>query len=305
MASEPVEGGFMQLSSMAARVAACAAVALACASCGGSNNKTHVTVLRSAEPTCAANVPGAEISLTDAPEGVTVLYESRSWDNVDVMRAEAHQQVQTQLQARASGGAPQNTESLPAVQTRVLSHPRGMTVTYTAVDPKDTERLRAVIWSDVQRQRRGECSRMRLPAAPTGQAAAPAGKGWKLSLTGVDLDPALAETCQIPSSQTFVVFDSADPHKGDAVALETMAACIARGRYAGGPLRILSYAPETDDEFARIFGRTRAEAVAHWLESLGVDSTQLRVTRSEDHSPSDSDDRGWQWSRRVSITPAH
>lgn len=293
----------MQLSSMAAWSGVHVALALACASCGGSNkNHTDVSVLRSAEPTCAANVQGAEISLIDAPEGATILYETRSSDAVDLMRAEAHQQVQIQTQARASGGAAQRSEELPAVSTSLSSHPRGLTVTFTAEDPKDTERLRAMIWSDVQRQRRGECSRLRLPAAAD-RAASPASRGWKLSLTGVDIDSVLAETCNIAPSQTFVAFDSADPHKGDAAALESIASCLVRGRYAGGPLEIVSYAAPEGDEFARIFGRTRAQSVGHWLESLGVDGSQLRVRRSEDHAPSDTDDRGWQWSRRVSISP--
>lgn len=295
----------MMLSSMAARAVVCAAVALACVACGSSNkNHTVISVLRTPDPTCAATVPGAAISLVDAPEGATVLYETRSWDAVDVMRVEAHQQVQVQTQARASGGGIQNTEPLPAVQTTVASHPRGMTVTYIAVDPKDTERLRAMVWNDVRRQQRGECSRLRLPTDAYASSAASANKGWKISLTGIDLDPVLAETCEVPSSQTFVTFDSASPQKGDTAVLEKIASCIARGRYSGGPLRILSYAPESNDEFDRIFGRTRAETVAHWLEALGVDRALLRVGRSADHSPTDNDDRGWEWSRRVSISPA-
>jgi len=116
---------------------------------------------------CAAKITGAEFKADDVEQGARLTYKTSSSTEIGSLRGFASQQASPPM-ARAAGGMPSdNIAELPPVLVHVRPIPEGSEVTFTAINPSDTERVRQLVHWDADVQDQGFCSRLRVPQGTT------------------------------------------------------------------------------------------------------------------------------------------
>ncbi len=97
-------------------------------------------------------------------------------------------------------------------------------------------------------------------------------------------------------------FDQTGIRSEDRGVLDQVAQCVTTGPLKGRSLHLVGRAdPRGEQEYNMVLGSSRAEAVATYLESLGVPKTQLRETSRGKLDARGTDDASWQLDRRVDL----
>ncbi len=121
------------------------------------------------------------------------------------------------------------------------------------------------------------------------------------TVSGIDIDPKLAELCAIPRTRFFFKYDSATVRPEAKETLDLVATCVTTGPGAGQNLRIVGRTdPRGTVTYNQQLGENRASAVSAYLQGEGVPATQID-TISEGESEADENPMHWPYDRRVSI----
>jgi peptidoglycan-associated lipoprotein len=147
-------------------------------------------------------------------------------------------------------------------------------------------------------------------AVSTGTAAQPSGPA-KAALasppssptaSAVRIDDAILKTCGIQAPTAFFAFDSAHLEQYDTKVLEQVATCFTTGPLKGRGLRLVGHAdPRGETEYNFVLGNSRADAVAGFLGTKGMDKAKVDTTSRGELDATGTDESGWAKDRRVDV----
>ncbi|HEU4533406.1 MAG TPA: OmpA family protein [Polyangiaceae bacterium] len=143
-----------------------------------------------------------------------------------------------------------------------------------------------------------------LPAVEPAPAAQPAPQEIvrEITVTGIMLDPTIANTCGIQPPKAFFEFDAAKVQQSDQETLRAVATCLSSGPLKGQSVRVVGHAdPRGPDEYNQKLGKSRADSVAEYLTSKGVERGKVNVDSRGEQMATGTADRGWSHDRRVDI----
>jgi peptidoglycan-associated lipoprotein len=97
-------------------------------------------------------------------------------------------------------------------------------------------------------------------------------------------------------------FDKAQIVGDDASVLDQVAQCLTSGPLKGEGVKLVGRAdPRGEQEYNMVLGSSRADSVASYLESAGVDAGRVTTTSRGKLDATGTDEAGWQMDRRVDI----
>jgi peptidoglycan-associated lipoprotein len=134
--------------------------------------------------------------------------------------------------------------------------------------------------------------------------AGPQGDVEVITLTGIGVEPSLAEVCDIALPEAFFEFDATQPEPPAPTTLDAVATCLKTGPLRGKRVRLVGHAdPRGTDAYNKKLGRSRAESVAKYLEEHGVARDRILV---ETHGAEHALDipKAYAFDRRVDIERA-
>jgi peptidoglycan-associated lipoprotein len=122
---------------------------------------------------------------------------------------------------------------------------------------------------------------------------------------GVVLAKEVKDACRIPNSAASPRFeyDSAILLPEGRPVLDTLARCLLEGPLKGRALTLVGRAdPRGEQEYNMALGGNRAQSVASYLRTLGVDSKQVHVTSRGELDAVGTTEATWAFDRRVDVT---
>lgn len=136
-------------------------------------------------------------------------------------------------------------------------------------------------------------------AGPTGQAG-PTDNSPTAS--SVHIDDAILKACGIQAPKAFFAFDSAHLQSNDTSILDQVAKCFASGPLTGRSMKLVGHAdPRGEPEYNFVLGNSRADSVAGFLRSKGVDKARMDTTSRGELDATGVDESGWAKDRRVDV----
>jgi peptidoglycan-associated lipoprotein len=124
------------------------------------------------------------------------------------------------------------------------------------------------------------------------------------TVTGITVERSLAEACKVPLPETFFEFDSAKLEPQAPYALDSIAKCLSTGPLQGQDVLLVGRAdPRGSTEYNVKLGMSRAESVAQYLESHGVNANQITLD-SEGKTAALPIHQAYPFERRVDIRRA-
>lgn len=120
--------------------------------------------------------------------------------------------------------------------------------------------------------------------------------------SAIRIDPRILKACGIDESKAFFAFDSAKIRAEDAAPLDLVARCFATGPLAGQELKLVGHAdPRGESEYNFVIGQSRADAVAGYVATRGLDRGKIKSTSRGEMDASGEDEAGWARDRRVDV----
>ncbi len=108
--------------------------------------------------------------------------------------------------------------------------------------------------------------------------------------------------CGMPERDTTFGFDSQQPESFDQRPMEALARCFSSGPMAGRRLSLVGHAdPRGEAGSDMTIGQSRANAVASYLTTHGVSSTNVTSTSRGAMDATGRDEAGWDHDRRVDV----
>ncbi len=118
--------------------------------------------------------------------------------------------------------------------------------------------------------------------------------------TGFEIEASLAEACQIPKAEAFFDTESSDLHPTAQAALKAMYDCFSTGPMKGHRLAIVGHTdPQGSAKYNKSLGQKRAEAVAAYLEGLGMAAEQMEPGSAGESEAHKDDPAMWPYDRKV------
>jgi peptidoglycan-associated lipoprotein len=125
---------------------------------------------------------------------------------------------------------------------------------------------------------------------------------WRYTI--VDLDPSLVQNCNIPSTQTYFKYDSAELSDSGKAVVNDIAECVNDGPLKGAELVVVgSTDPKGTDEYNMKLGMSRAESVEKALSKNGVSKTRVTTVSLGEVKASASPEQ-WPKDRQVRVEVA-
>lgn len=125
-------------------------------------------------------------------------------------------------------------------------------------------------------------------------------KSKALPLIGahVSVDPRVASACHVPAPR----FDVDSATIALEPALDQLARCFQRGPMKHRSLRLVGHAdPRGGTDYNLALGKQRAEAVADYLTSRGLELFRIEVASRGAADATGTDEAGWRADRRVDL----
>ena len=108
--------------------------------------------------------------------------------------------------------------------------------------------------------------------------AQPAMKVRAVTVSGIQLDKAVAAACKVDEPKAYFEYDSAVVKGADMGALDGLAECLGKGALKGKAIEVVGHTDERGDaEYNKALGHSRAQSVADYLGTKGADKTKLKV----------------------------
>jgi peptidoglycan-associated lipoprotein len=121
-------------------------------------------------------------------------------------------------------------------------------------------------------------------------------------MTQVHIDDAILKACGMKSDETFFAFDSAKLDANEVKPLSDVAICFTTGPLKGKSLKLIGRAdPRGEHEYNMVLGQSRADSVASFLRSKGLEKSHISTTSRGAIEATGTEEVGWARDRRVDV----
>ncbi|HXX68297.1 MAG TPA: OmpA family protein [Polyangiaceae bacterium] len=120
--------------------------------------------------------------------------------------------------------------------------------------------------------------------------------------TSVQISKDILRACNIPDADAYFMFDSSKLTPFDGAPLDAVARCFSHGPLAGRQMQLVGHAdPRGASDYNMALGQSRADAVATYLESRGLQHTTISTTSRGAMDATGREETGWAHDRRVDV----
>jgi peptidoglycan-associated lipoprotein len=119
----------------------------------------------------------------------------------------------------------------------------------------------------------------------------------------VTISEDIRRACRIPDAEAYFSFDSSAVTAKAKSPLDLVATCVTRGPLSGKSLRLIGHAdPRGGPDYNMTLGQARADAVATFLTTMGVERAHTSTTSRGALDATGTNEATWAADRRVDIT---
>jgi peptidoglycan-associated lipoprotein len=138
------------------------------------------------------------------------------------------------------------------------------------------------------------------PAAPTNRLPDKAPDSPTAS--AVRISDEIVKACGINEPDAYFAFDSTNIRADDSKVLQQVVTCFTSGPLKGRTLKLVGHAdPRGDSDYNMTLGQSRADSVAGYMRSKGMDKGKTESTSRGAMDATGSDDPSWARDRRVDL----
>lgn len=120
--------------------------------------------------------------------------------------------------------------------------------------------------------------------------------------SAVHISDEILEACGISKPDAYFAFDSAHVRPDDARVLSQIATCFTTGKLKGRTLKLVGHAdPRGGSDYNVTLGQSRADAVAGYITSKGMDKAKTESTSRGAMDATGTDEPSWARDRRVDV----
>jgi peptidoglycan-associated lipoprotein len=120
--------------------------------------------------------------------------------------------------------------------------------------------------------------------------------------SAVRISDEIVKACGINEPDAYFAFDSANIRAEDSKVLQQVIVCFTTGPLKGRTLKLVGHAdPRGDSDYNMTLGQSRADSVAGYMRSKGMDKSKTESTSRGAMDATGSDDPSWARDRRVDL----
>jgi len=120
--------------------------------------------------------------------------------------------------------------------------------------------------------------------------------------SAVRISDEIVKACGISEPDAYFAFDSSNIRADDSKVLGLVAKCFTSGPLKGRTLKLVGHAdPRGDSDYNMTLGQSRADSVAGYIRSKGIDKSKTESTSRGAMDATGSDDPSWARDRRVDL----
>jgi peptidoglycan-associated lipoprotein len=120
--------------------------------------------------------------------------------------------------------------------------------------------------------------------------------------SAVRISDEIVKACGINEPDAYFAFDSANVRAEDSKVLQQVVTCFTSGPLKGRTLKLVGHAdPRGDSDYNMTLGQSRADSVAGYMRSKGMDKGKTESTSRGAMDATGSDDPSWARDRRVDL----
>jgi peptidoglycan-associated lipoprotein len=120
--------------------------------------------------------------------------------------------------------------------------------------------------------------------------------------SAVRISDEIVKACGINEPDAYFAFDSANVRAEDSKVLTQVVTCFTSGPLKGRTLKLVGHAdPRGDSDYNMTLGQSRADSVAGYMRSKGMDKAKTESTSRGAMDATGSDDPSWARDRRVDL----
>ena len=120
--------------------------------------------------------------------------------------------------------------------------------------------------------------------------------------SAVRISDEIVKACGINEPDAYFAFDSANVRAEDSKVLVEVVTCFTTGPLKGRTLKLVGHAdPRGDSDYNMTLGQSRADSVAGYMRSKGMDKAKTESTSRGAMDATGSDDPSWARDRRVDL----
>jgi peptidoglycan-associated lipoprotein len=120
--------------------------------------------------------------------------------------------------------------------------------------------------------------------------------------SAVRISDEIVKACGINEPDAYFAFDSTNIRAEDSKVLQQVVTCFTSGPLKGRTLKLVGHAdPRGDSDYNMTLGQSRADSVAGYMRSKGMDKAKTESTSRGAMDATGSDDPSWARDRRVDL----
>jgi peptidoglycan-associated lipoprotein len=120
--------------------------------------------------------------------------------------------------------------------------------------------------------------------------------------SAVRISDEIVKACGISEPDAYFAFDSANLRADDERVMGQVVTCFTTGPLKGRTLKLVGHAdPRGDSDYNMTLGQSRADAVAGYVRSKGMDKSKSESTSRGAMDATGTDDPSWARDRRVDL----
>jgi peptidoglycan-associated lipoprotein len=140
------------------------------------------------------------------------------------------------------------------------------------------------------------------PEAPAPVSRLPDKAPDSPTASAVRISDEIVKACGINEPDAYFAFDSANIRPEDSKVLQQVVTCFTSGPLKGRTLKLVGHAdPRGDSDYNMTLGQSRADSVAGYMRSKGMDKAKTESTSRGAMDATGSDDPSWARDRRVDL----
>lgn len=140
------------------------------------------------------------------------------------------------------------------------------------------------------------------PAAPPPTTRLPDKAPDSPTASAVRISDEIVKACGINEPDAYFAFDSANIRPEDSKVLQQVVTCFTGGPLKGRTLKLVGHAdPRGDSDYNMTLGQSRADSVAGYMRSKGMDKGKTESTSRGAMDATGADDPSWARDRRVDL----
>jgi peptidoglycan-associated lipoprotein len=120
--------------------------------------------------------------------------------------------------------------------------------------------------------------------------------------SAVRISDEIVKACGINEPDAYFAFDSANIRPEDSKVLQQVVTCFTSGPLKGRTLKLVGHAdPRGDSDYNMTLGQSRADSVAGYMRSKGMDKGKTESTSRGAMDATGTDEPSWARDRRVDL----